>query len=299
MGGGKFKETIMNKSLIIGDIHIEEKAIPELTGIFKEILKIKADRFVQLGDFFEHNRPTPAELKFATSIVKKLKKKFKDVTIISGTGNHDLLHDVSIIEFLKELGINSVKGDFVRDNIRFGHYMLHSSKLEYGTGKCGVKDLAKYDFVFLGHQHLFQELKKDKIYHPGSIRWQHFNEVDDKFKRVILLEDGKIKFIPLKSPYPMLDIHSVKELPNIIPGKIQIRLVINSFDQFKKEVNEINKWKHKFNVFKVKLNFTNTIAKPEKTITQSKKLKEILIEGIKKVKDKEVQILLREILDEK
>lgn len=200
------------KTIICGDVHIDEKSIPELEGIFKEILKIKADRFIQLGDFFEHNRPTPAELKFATAIVKKLKKKFKDVTIISGTGNHDLLHDVSIIEFLKELGVNAVRGDYIRDNILFGHYMLHSSKLEYGTGRCGIKDLAKYDFVFLGHQHLFQELKKDKIYHPGSLRFQNFNEVTDKFKRIAILEDGKVRFVPLKSPYPMIDFYSIKEI---------------------------------------------------------------------------------------
>ena len=175
------------RTIIIGDSHIEEKAIPELEGIFAEILKIKADRFVQLGDFFEHNRPTPAELKFATSIVKKLKKKFKDVTIISGTGEHDTLRDVSVIEFFKDLGINTIRGDYVKDNILFGHFMLNESHLEYGSGKCGIKDLAKYDFVFLGHQHLFQELKKDKIYHPGSIRFQNFNEVSDPFKRVVIL----------------------------------------------------------------------------------------------------------------
>ncbi len=286
------------RTLIVGDTHIEEKAIPELKGIFSEILKIKADRFVQLGDFFEHNRPTPAELKFATSIVKKLKNKFKDVTIISGTGTHDTLHDVSVIEFLKELGVNAVRGDYVKDNILFAHYMLHESKLEYGTGKCGLKDLAKYDFVFLGHQHLFQELKEDKIYHPGSIRFQNFNEVTDFFKRVVILNDGKIQFKKLDSPYPMLDVHSIKELKKIEPGKKKVRLIINSFEQFKKEVNEIDKWKYKFTVFKVKLNFSNTvIAKPETSANQSKKLHDILLEGIKKVTDKDVRKLLEEVIE--
>ena len=290
----------MGKILICGDSHIEEKAIPELTRIFGEILKIKADSFVQLGDFFEHNRPTPAELKFASSIVKKLKKKFKDVTIISGTGNHDLLHDTSVIEFLKELGINAIKGDYVKDNILFSHYMLNESKLEYGTGKCGIKDLAKYDFVFLGHQHLFQELKIDKIYHPGSIRFQNWNEVTDPFKRIIILNKGKIQFKKLDSPYPMLDVHSIKELKKVEPGKKKVRIIINSFDQFKKEVNEINKIKHKYFELKVKLNFNNTvIAKPEKTVTQSKKLLDILKEGIKKIKDKDVRKLLEEVINEK
>jgi len=287
------------KILICGDSHISERSIPELTEVFNEILKIKADRFVQLGDFFEHNRPTPAELRFASSIVKKLKKKFKDVTIISGTGTHDLLHDISVIEFLKELDINAVKGDYVKDNILFAHYMLHESVLEYGSGKCGIKDLAKYNFVFLGHQHNPQDITK-KIFHVGSVRYQNFNEVVDKFKRVAILENGIVKFVPLKSPYPMIDVHSLEELKKIEPGKKKVRLIINSFEQFKKEVNEIGQWRHKFNVFKIKLDFKNMpTTKPEKILSQSKKLKEILMEGIKKVKDEDVRKLLKGVLDEK
>lgn len=287
----------MSKDLVIGDVHIEEKSIPELEGIFKEILSIKADSLVQLGDLFNNNRPTPMELRFATSIVKKLKKKFKDVTIISGTGIHDTLHDVSVIEFFKELGINAVKGDYIRDNILYGHFMVNESKLSYGTGRCGIKDLAKYDKVFLGHLHLFQELKVDKIYHPGSIRFQNFNELSDPFKRIIILEDGKITFKRLKSPYPMIQVRSLAELKKIEPGKKKVRLVINSFEQFKKEVNEIGAWRHKFHVFKVKLDFENKPKLNMSNTLATTKLKDILKESIEKIKDVEVRKLLKEVLE--
>ena len=287
------------RTLIVGDTHIEEKSIPELTGIFNELLKIKADRFVQLGDFFEHNRPTPLELKFATSIVKKLRKKFKDVTIISGTGEHDILRDVSVIEFFKDLGVKTIKGDYVKDNILYAHFMVYESKLVYGTGRCGIKDLAKYDKVFLGHQHNYQELKKDKIFHPGSVRFVNFNEVTDLFKRVVILNDGKVQFKRLKSPYPMLDVISLKELKKVKPGKKKVRLIISSFKQFKREVNDINQYKHKFNQFKVKLNFDNKIQTKEEQpqIAKSKKLQEILREGIAKIEDKDVKKLLEGLIN--
>jgi len=254
---------------------------------------------VQLGDFFEHNRPTPMELRFATSIVKKLKKRFKDVTIISGTNEHDTLRDVSVIEFFKDLGINAVKGDYVRDNILYGHFMLWESDLQYGTGKCGIKDLVKYDKVFLGHQHNFQELKADKIYHPGSIRFQNFNEVVDSFKRIVILTDGKVQFKRLKSPYPMLDVHSLAELEKVEPGKKKVRLVISSFEQFKREVNMINSFKHKFNEFKLKLDFDDTKKTKVNMVNSSikskqKNLLDILRKGISKIEDKDVRKLLEE-----
>jgi len=204
------------RTLIVGDVHISEKTIPELTGIFNEIIKIEADKVIQLGDFFEHNRPTPLELKFATRIIKGLKDKYKEVTILSGTGEHDLYHDYSVVEYLTELGVNIVRGEYIDNNILYGHFMLHESQLQYGTGKCGIKDLEKYDKVFLGHQHLFQELKQDKIFHPGSIRFVNFNEVTDPFKRVIILNNGEVQFKKLDSPYLMKDFYNIKEIETFI-----------------------------------------------------------------------------------
>ena len=84
----------------------------------------------------------------------------------------------------------------------------------------------------------------------------------------------------------------------IIP-RIKARLIINSFEQFKKEINEVGKYRHKFTVFKVKLDFENKPQITKSSTLVKTKLKDILKEGIKKVKDVEVQKLLEEVLDEK
>ena len=98
----------------------------------------------------------------------------------------------------------------------------------------------------------------------------------------------------------MYDIYSLKELEKITPGVVKVRLIISSFEQFKKEVSQIAKIKHKYNVFKVKLDFkketnpinlnmTNSLVKP--------KLKDILKKGIGRIQDKDVKQLLEEVLD--
>ncbi len=295
--------------LIVGDLHIDEKSIPEIDTIFrKDILPIKADIVIQLGDWFEKNSPTPAELEFGTELITKLKKRYKKVIILSGTGKHDWKNQVSVVSYLKYLKVKTpgVKYELEVDNkkIFFAHWMLKQSKLEYGTGRCGIKDLSKYDFVFLGHQHIYQELKKGKIYHINSIRFQHFNEVVDSYKRVAILKDGKLTFKRLESPYPMLDVRSLEDLKKLEPGKRKVRLIISKFSDFKNWVNEINNYKHKFNQFKVKLDFDNTkkvelnksnnLAK-----TKQNNLLDILRKGIAKIEDKDVKQLLEEIINEK
>ena len=74
----------------------------------------------------------------------------------------------------------------------------------------------------------------------------------------------------------------------------KIRLVISSFEQFKKEVNEIEKYKDKFVTFKVKLDFEKVVV--EKANITNKKLEQILEEGIENIKDEEVRKLLKESL---
>ncbi|KKK57114.1 hypothetical protein LCGC14_3057780, partial [marine sediment metagenome] len=80
------------------------------------------------------------------------------VTILDGTGKHSVLNGEHATRYLQHLGIKTVgiehKLKVDRLKILCGHFMLNESKLEYGTGRSGIKDLKdKYDFVFLGHQH--------------------------------------------------------------------------------------------------------------------------------------------------
>jgi len=201
--------------LIIGDLHITEDSIEELQSIFdNDIYKIKVDSIVQLGDLFDRNRPSPQELQFATSLIKQWTVLYKEIILLSGNGSHEFLNNVAVIEYLKELSgkIKVITKDhFVRDNIYYGHHMINESNMSYGSGKFGLKELKKYKFAFLGHNHLLQDFNK-QVFHVGSIRYVSFNEIEDKFKRVALLEDDKVEFIELKAPIKMKDFISVEEL---------------------------------------------------------------------------------------
>jgi len=289
------KERNRMKILIVGDLHINEHSIPELTAIFdKDIFPIKADRFIQLGDWFDKNTPTPAELKFSSALVQNLKIYFKEVIILSGTGEHDLLRGVSVVEHLESLGIKVVKGDYIENISLFcGHFMLYESNLAFGTGKMGIGDLAKYDKVFLGHQHSPQEIVKNNIYHIGSVRYVSFNEVSDK-KHVAVLEDGKMSFIALKTSIPMLDVTDVSQLEQI-DARTKVRVIFNSFTDYKKNASYVNKIGRKFFLFKIKMNF----AESNIINTSSKKMDicpkgNIIQEYLNKIEDVEVRKLLEE-----
>ena len=280
------------KTLIIGDIHIEKDSIQEINSIFTEITGIKADGVILLGDFYDKNRPTPEELEYGTRVIKNLKAYYKDITLISGNGVHDFVNGRSIIEYLQYLGINAVVGDYVDNNMLFAHYMLYESKLQYGTGKCGIKDLAKYDKVFLGHQHTPQTLQKKRIWHVGSIRYCNWNESEDPFKRVMLIEDGKVKSIKLESPIPMINVHNLEELDQI-DARSKVRWIISNFVELKNSAEIIKKYKDKFAEFKVKVDIKKEDNKPTEKV-ENGKLKELIYKGIEKIKDEDVKDLLKE-----
>ncbi len=292
------------KTLLIGDLHIEEPAIDELHNTFKEVFTYKADSVIQLGDFFQFNRPTPKELDFGTDLICKLKKKYKKVTILSGTGSHDTLHGHSVINFFKHLKVNAVGTTYEEtiDNLKccFGHWMTNKSILEYGSYKHTITELAKYDLVVLGHQHQYQQLT-DKIYHLNSVRFQNFNETVDKYKRIAMIEDGKLTFIPLKSPIPMVDVYSIEELDKL-DANTKARLIISDFSEYKKAVMRISEWDKKFEKFRLKCNYEKTDTKVSEVqvakITNQDLIK-VLKEEVNKIKDKEVKdILLKQFKEE-
>jgi len=283
--------------IIIGDLHITEKTIPELKEILEEIFQYKADKIIQLGDFYDNNRPTPKELEFGTEVINRMKKLYKDVTILSGTGKHDILNAVSIVEYLQHFEVN-VPGIIYETEIDglkclFGHFMTNKSLLEYGTSSFIVTELEKkYDLVILGHQHLLQKIS-DKIYHLGSVLYQHFNEVNDKYKQIAIIENGKLNLITLKNPIPMIEIitgecqNYVEKQLEKISSKTKVRIVYPNFVLFKKDINNFTKWKKKYYEFKIKLDFQNTqLITSEK---ENKNLQVLVNEWVKKIEDKEVR----------
>lgn len=293
----------MSKIIIIGDLHIEEKAIEELKDIFQEIFSYKADAIIQLGDFYEKNKPSPLELDFGTFIAKQMKEKYKDVTILDGTGKHSILNGEHATRYLQHLGIRTVgiEHKLEVDGLKLflGHLMLHESKLMYGIGRYGVKDLNDYDYVLLAHQHSPQVLVEGKMFHIGSVRFQNFNEASDPYKQIAILENGVLTFIPLKSPTPMIDLvtgdnpHYLEDYLPKVEAKSKVRVVISSFSIFKNSLETIKKYKNKFVEFKVKLDFNKSLTTNKvEAKKENNNLDEIMLEEIKKIRDRDVRELL-------
>ena len=283
--------------LIIADPHIVELALLELEGIFNEIYQQEADKLIILGDYYNSKKPNAKEILFGTKWAVKFKEKYKNVIFLRG--NHDRTQDVSAIDYLQYFGISIVDERVDEYNNYFGHFMVEGSKFEYGTYKYTIKQLAHYNMVFLGHQHSFQAITQ-RMWHISSVRFVGFNEVCDKSKYILKLGE-KPEFIPLKSPIPMVDVKTVNELPNIDPNT-KVRLVISSFSQFKKEINEIPKYKDKFAEFKLKLEFGDKIiaTSDNKDIKREKKnLTQLITQYIEQIADKDVRNLLKEQIEDK
>ncbi len=283
--------------IIFGDPHIKEKVIPELDSIFTEILKQEGNTLIMVGDYYDNKRPTAQEILFGTKWALGFKKRFKNVIFLRG--NHDKTKDISAIDYLQYFKIKIVDEYIDKDNNYFGHFMTNKSLYEYGTFQKTVKELRQYTYTLLGHQHNPQELETN-MYHLGSVRYCQFNEVTDPYKRIAVIEKGELEFIKLKSPYPMIDVKSIKELAKIEPGNKKVRLIIESFNQFKEEVNFLTQYKNKFVEFKTKLDFSNTVSRKQslpKTVKR-KRLQQILREGIAKIEDIDVKNLLQEQLED-
>lgn len=290
------------RTLIIGDSHIDDKYIPELEEIFEEIMSIDADAVIHLGDLYNNNRPTPKELDFGTAVAQSLKEKYGDVTILSGNGRHESLHNYHIVSYLHVLGIKlpgmSLRREIDGLNCFFGHYMTNESYREYGNPDITVKELKKYDIVLLGHQHSPQDEKY--FHHLGSILYQNFNEVDDPYKRVGIIENGKLNFIQLKTPIPMVDVNSLDALEDLKPN-VKARLVFGSFAQFKREIGDVKRYKNKFVDFQTKFDFETNVTKNETLETgkvEKKPLQELIFNEIENIEDIDVKQLLKTQFEE-
>ena len=285
------------KSVIIGDTHILEKAIDELKLIFeKDIFPIKADRIIQMGDWFENHRPTPKEQIFSCWVVNELKKRYKEVIILSGNGRHDFLNGCSAVEYLAYLGenIQISKGDLELDNCLYGHWMMDKSQLAFGSQKYTVNQLeGKYKYVFLGHQHSYQELAEG-MWHIGSVRYIGWNEVADEYKKLAILDENGVEFIPIKSAISMIDVFDMAELDTISPDT-KVRMVFTTFEDFKNNINKTPEYKDRFVEFKIKCDFGEIKTETqEATAEQKKSLEQIIQSYIDKIEDKDVKILLEE-----
>lgn len=272
------------RTLIVGDVHIDEKCIGEVDTIFKEICSYEADRVVLLGDFYDKKKLTPKELYFGTMLIKDMIDKYKQVYIIKGN------HDKETLEYLLALGAYVVES-LILDEVYYGHFFVHNSVKAFNSASVELEPLVeKYKYVILGHQHLPQVLEPNKACHLGSIRYVDFGEVEDKFKQIAIIDNEEITFHPLKTPIKMIDVYDIKDLDSV-PENTKVRLIVQDFNALKGIVDEVAKFKDKFYEFKLKLDFKKE-KRTESSPAPITTMKEHIGEWIRSIGDQDVKDLL-------
>lgn len=296
-------------TLVFTDSHTHKNSLQELEVVFEEILglayKYKPRYIVCAGDFYDEKILGPEVLAFGTKWVRKFLEICSEFIML--TGNHVAMKDgVTSVDYLNYLSnAVTVLDECVIGNTLYGHFCTEKSQMCYNGILTGNKyereteKLKQYDLVILGHQH-WKQFIEPNIYHLCSCRYVTFGEVDADGKFVGLVQNNKIEFIPLKSVYPLIDIHSLEEAETIEKPEItKVRFVIDSFQYLKEHLNEIETLKDKFYRFKRKLNFVDKVSTVTKIDQYKKKnLQYQVYEWIQAIKDKEVQeILIEELKD--
>jgi len=313
--------------LFVGDFHIKESELKEINNIFDEILILKdkhnINRLYITGDTFDKINPTPNEIDCFAKFIQKINIP---IILISAQSHESISETESILNHFGILKntILVTKEYQDKDHLFMGHFTLKESKINYGTTK-SKKEFSKYKYVILGHQHSF-ELINPNICHLGSIRYVDFAEVDDTKKVVLLIENykedkEKCHFLELKSPYPMVDLHFIKKMPQTsqkqaksgilkasvnefkakldkLDLKTKVRIIFNNFEEWKEFLPYYHKYKEKFFVFKDKKDFIISLDKhteiaKQKTGNLKESLKKYLEEN--KIEKDIAQILLNEI----
>jgi DNA repair exonuclease SbcCD nuclease subunit len=274
------------RNIVFSDPHVDEESIIELEQVFKEIISYKkhADALICVGDYYDKKNPSSVEIDFGTKWVSIFKKEYPEFIMIEG--NHPKVSDdISSVKYLKHYGV-SVVNDLILDESYYGHFMIKESECGFDESLT-YADLEKIHSVkrfILGHQHTFQEFKQ--MLHPGSCRYVDFGEVKDRHKYIFLVEDGNILPIMLNKVRPMYEVNSIKELEQL-PENAQIRIIVNDFEQFKKEINTIEAYKDKFFKFKIKFNFDRAVN--TQIINPLQNTNEIILKWLNSINDIDVR----------
>jgi DNA repair exonuclease SbcCD nuclease subunit len=274
-------------SLIWTDSHIAKENISELEEVFSEIMSYKANRVICIGDYFDRKILNSEELIFGTSIMKQFVDKYEEVYLLEGN------HDKNTVKYLLSLGVK-VSESLELDNNYYGHFFVEESIKSFNSAKRKLNDFDKYNKVFLGHQHSFQVLGKNRL-HIGSPLWVDFGEVEDTKKCIALLKDDNINIVELKSPIPMVDVFRLNHLDKL-NSRTKVRYVIRNFKQLKEESNKLEEYKNKFYQFKVKLDFET--EKNDIEISSKKSIEEIVNTWLESIKDVEVKKELKAVFTE-
>jgi DNA repair exonuclease SbcCD nuclease subunit len=307
----------MNKLIVIGDIHIDKKHFGELESTFKEILNFGESKYaVFLGDIFHNHKATPEEINFALKWFRTFTGTYKEIVIVEG--NHDVYAGYStnnLLSYIPNVYASSSSSPDLSlslvpiGNILFCHKFVAESEYNFSAKTKSIKEMLVSNpfYVFLGHQHNYQQLAKNAC-HLGSIRYTSFLEYTDPLipKKIAILDNNyNLTFKNLTSPTPLKQFKSIEELKNyykdvkkneLIGDKI--RLLYDNFNTYKNDIDKIANlpfyFKHEI---KLKLDFENrNIVKNYNTSIQPSQFlfKDILIKWLNNIEDNDIKTILEE-----
>ena len=297
----------MKNLLIFSDLHLTQQDLPECNEVLHEILDIKKkvdiDCVADLGDTFDSLKPTSDCLDLISTFLKDLNCQ----SIILAANSHESETESSSI--INHFGILASNVQVVKEYIDpkklfLGHFFIKQSKVNYGS----TRDILEFDtfkHVICGHQHIF-EIIKPNFCHIGSCRYIDFAEASGGAKKILYIKDygtdkEQCKFINLKSPYPMYDLEincSLVEFSkklNALSSNSKIRVICNTYEQYKDYLVLEQEFKPKFNIFKHKNTFDNMYN----NLVLAKQQDISFEQGFKEWKDKQpIDKEVKEIIDE-
>jgi len=304
--------------LFFGDLHIIEKDLVECSTILQEITSMikqyKVDKLIITGDTFDKLNPTPAEFDLFASFIRDIKIP---AILLVANSHESISKDESVLNHFGILNDTlAVVKNYIDENHLFvGHFIVNESKKNYG-GSIPKKNLAKYKYVILGHGHSFDEVRPN-IIQLGSSRYVDFAEVNDKVKVVALAENykedkEKWHFIGLKTPILMKDIIVAKTeneakkafsaskaiaFLESCPERMKIRVCFQDFDSYYSIINDLERFRAKFSLFREKKDFLIASTNQFCISTETKTLKESLCNYLKekKIDEKIINILMEEV----
>ena len=291
------------------------------------------DQVIIPGDTFDTIAPTSKELDFFSSFIKKLNCSI--ILIAADSHESTTPEDSIVNHFgiLKE-NITVVKEYHDENNLFVGHFIVNEATKILGGTK-SKEDLKQYKNVVLGHSHIFEVIKPNICQLGSVRFISFNEDPNIKKRVAVCLDYGTSKakwgFPELKNPYPLKDIYleenkesvatkyskttekvakkalsqvnprlkmtSVKDLCSYLDSldsKTKVRIVYQDYNLWRSFLPLEQKYKEKFVVFRQKKDFVISLNETTKK-TDSKKLKESLIEWLKANKIEErIQIILLE-----
>ena len=249
------------------NVDVYDKILKKTVEIIKNEKREKLT--VICGDLFEERKPNQVANIMARTFLKELGNVCETILILGNhdknmnNDNEDIapnstktilcaLETKYKIHLLTDENVHKIKGinfvltdmkskkvsDFKKNKnevyISLYHGTINNSKIDnhifVDNKKLGVKDFAKYDYVFLGDIHKHQYFRKNKtMCYPGSLVQQDFGESVDHHGMILWDMNNKTsKFIevPNEQVYKTHVINSIEdtEIPDIEGKKCRLRI---------------------------------------------------------------------------